>query len=304
MRPREWVAVHRKHHAATDTADDPHSPLVVGFWRVQLGNVGLYKRAAPRRRDRAQVRARHPARPPRPARVRLRAPRARRSASRSSSSMMWALGFGLLTGFLAAGLHAVLYVMLVGRDQRGRPPVRQAAVRELGDEPAIARARHRRRGLAQQPSRRAHVGALLAASRRARSRLVVRARARRAAPRARAPRRRAPEARRVATAIPVVVYVAMLRGINVGGTNRMKMPALAALFAGLGHTDVVTYIQSGNVVFKSRRGARRGSRRRDRAADRPRLRLRRSGRAPHEGGAHESDCRQPVRQGATSRRCT
>src|SRR5215470_7550296 len=46
MRPREWVAVHRKHHAATDTVEDPHSPAVVGFWRVQLGNVGLYKRAA------------------------------------------------------------------------------------------------------------------------------------------------------------------------------------------------------------------------------------------------------------------
>ena len=46
MRPREWVAVHRKHHAATDTVDDPHSPKQVGFWRVQLGNVGLYKRVA------------------------------------------------------------------------------------------------------------------------------------------------------------------------------------------------------------------------------------------------------------------
>src|SRR3954469_6438587 len=46
MRPREWVAVHRKHHAATDTVDDPHSPVQVGFWRVQLGNVGLYKRCA------------------------------------------------------------------------------------------------------------------------------------------------------------------------------------------------------------------------------------------------------------------
>ena len=53
MRPREWVAVHRKHHASTDTSDDPHSPLVVGFWRVQLGNVGLYKRAA---RDNEMVR--------------------------------------------------------------------------------------------------------------------------------------------------------------------------------------------------------------------------------------------------------
>jgi stearoyl-CoA desaturase (delta-9 desaturase) len=46
MRPREWVAVHRKHHAATDTPDDPHSPIVHGFWRVQLGNVGLYKKVA------------------------------------------------------------------------------------------------------------------------------------------------------------------------------------------------------------------------------------------------------------------
>src|SRR6476646_4364537 len=45
MRPREWVAVHRKHHASTDTSDDPHSPKVMGFWRVQLGNVGLYKSA-------------------------------------------------------------------------------------------------------------------------------------------------------------------------------------------------------------------------------------------------------------------
>ena len=27
MRPREWVAVHRKHHASTDTAEDPHSPV-------------------------------------------------------------------------------------------------------------------------------------------------------------------------------------------------------------------------------------------------------------------------------------
>src|SRR4051794_25441653 len=46
MKPREWAAVHRKHHAATDTPDDPHSPKVLGFWRVQLGNVGLYKKVA------------------------------------------------------------------------------------------------------------------------------------------------------------------------------------------------------------------------------------------------------------------
>jgi stearoyl-CoA desaturase (delta-9 desaturase) len=46
MRPREWVAVHRKHHAASDTPGDPHSPLVLGFWRVQLANAALYRRTA------------------------------------------------------------------------------------------------------------------------------------------------------------------------------------------------------------------------------------------------------------------
>ena len=46
-------------------------------------------------------------------------------------------------------------------------------------------------------------------------------------------------------------YVAMLRGINVAGKNKIKMPELQALFVGLGHGDVTTYIQSGNVVFTS-----------------------------------------------------
>jgi stearoyl-CoA desaturase (delta-9 desaturase) len=42
--PREWVAVHRKHHAFTDEEGDPHSPYLEGFWNVQLGNVFLYLR--------------------------------------------------------------------------------------------------------------------------------------------------------------------------------------------------------------------------------------------------------------------
>ena len=45
-------------------------------------------------------------------------------------------------------------------------------------------------------------------------------------------------------------YVAMLRAVNVGG-KQIKMTALAALFSDLGYRDVVTYIQSGNVVFTS-----------------------------------------------------
>ena len=43
---KEWVAVHRKHHAFTDEEGDPHSPLLMGFWSVQLGNVFLYLKEA------------------------------------------------------------------------------------------------------------------------------------------------------------------------------------------------------------------------------------------------------------------
>jgi stearoyl-CoA desaturase (delta-9 desaturase) len=46
IRPREWVAVHRKHHAFTDVEGDPHSPKLLGWKRVQVGNVGLYKAEA------------------------------------------------------------------------------------------------------------------------------------------------------------------------------------------------------------------------------------------------------------------
>jgi len=41
---KEWVAVHRKHHAFTDKEGDPHSPMLEGFWNVQLGNVYYYLR--------------------------------------------------------------------------------------------------------------------------------------------------------------------------------------------------------------------------------------------------------------------
>ena len=44
--PREWVAVHRKHHAYTDVIGDPHSPVVENFLIVQFANVYLYRKAA------------------------------------------------------------------------------------------------------------------------------------------------------------------------------------------------------------------------------------------------------------------
>ena len=43
--------------------------------------------------------------------------------------------------------------------------------------------------------------------------------------------------------------VALLRGINVGTSKRIAMPALRSVFEGLGATNVETYLQSGNVVF-------------------------------------------------------
>jgi uncharacterized protein (DUF1697 family) len=52
----------------------------------------------------------------------------------------------------------------------------------------------------------------------------------------------------------MTVYVALLRAINVGGSGKLPMKQLAALCAGLGFSNVRTYIQSGNVVFESRKG--------------------------------------------------
>lgn len=48
-------------------------------------------------------------------------------------------------------------------------------------------------------------------------------------------------------------YIALLRGVNVGGNNKLPMREFAALLEELGLRDVKTYIQSGNVVFRSER---------------------------------------------------
>jgi len=45
MVTKEWVAVHRKHHQASDTLTDPHSPKIHGIWRVLLGGAFLYVKA-------------------------------------------------------------------------------------------------------------------------------------------------------------------------------------------------------------------------------------------------------------------
>jgi stearoyl-CoA desaturase (delta-9 desaturase) len=106
IRPRQWVAVHRKHHAYTDVEGDPHSPKLLGWRTVQLGNVGLYRTVA---NDDAQV-----------ARYARDLPADR--WDRMLFDRAW-LGLGLgivllclvtspLVGLLAAGIHTVLYLQL------------------------------------------------------------------------------------------------------------------------------------------------------------------------------------------------
>ena len=49
---------------------------------------------------------------------------------------------------------------------------------------------------------------------------------------------------------------ALLRGINIGPNKRIAMADLRAIVESLGHTDVETYLQSGNVVFTPKRRAK------------------------------------------------
>lgn len=46
-------------------------------------------------------------------------------------------------------------------------------------------------------------------------------------------------------------YVALLRGINVGGNNKVEMAQLKKLFEDLGYSNVSTYINSGNIIFET-----------------------------------------------------
>jgi stearoyl-CoA desaturase (delta-9 desaturase) len=106
IRPRQWVAVHRKHHAFTDVDGDPHSPHLLGWTKVQFGNVGLYRKVA---NDPAQVRKYARDLPPdRWDRVLF-----------DHSFVGLTIGIGILVlvfgpwiGLLAAGIHTVLYLML------------------------------------------------------------------------------------------------------------------------------------------------------------------------------------------------
>jgi len=106
IKPREWVAVHRKHHAFTDVEGDPHSPVLEGFAAVQFGNVVLYRRAL---RDPGLVK--RYARDLQPdAWDRVLFDRAWLGLGLGIT--MLCAGFGWRLGLMAAGVHAVVYLLL------------------------------------------------------------------------------------------------------------------------------------------------------------------------------------------------
>lgn len=104
---REWVAVHRKHHAFTDREGDPHSPRLLGVWRVQIANVYYYMREA---RNRETIRTFAPDLPEdRWDRVIF----SRGLAGLALGITLLCFTLGVWPG-LAAGLaHAVLYVLVL-----------------------------------------------------------------------------------------------------------------------------------------------------------------------------------------------
>lgn len=55
-----------------------------------------------------------------------------------------------------------------------------------------------------------------------------------------------------AKASKVNVFVALLRGVNVGGNNMISMSSLKESFVKMGFTNVSTYINSGNIIFKTK----------------------------------------------------
>ena len=110
---KEWVAVHRKHHAFTDEAGDPHSPQLMGFWSVQLGNVFHYMKEA-RNRDVIERYARD---------IkddiwdRLFFNRGLLGLAIGTVGLCVLLGVGW--GLLAAGIHGVMYVFVLSSSING-----------------------------------------------------------------------------------------------------------------------------------------------------------------------------------------
>jgi stearoyl-CoA desaturase (delta-9 desaturase) len=121
IRPRQWVAVHRKHHAYTDVEGDPHSPVLRGWAAVQFGNVWMYRTVA---NDDAAV-ARYARDLPADRWDRILFDHA--FVGLSFGIALLCLTLGWQAGLVASVVHAVTYLLLnaavnaVGHTWGGRP---------------------------------------------------------------------------------------------------------------------------------------------------------------------------------------
>jgi len=110
---KEWVAVHRKHHAFTDEEGDPHSPALMGFWSVQLGNVFHYMKEA----KNSEVIERYARDIREDWWDRTLFHRGILGPALGTAALCAIMGIGW--GLLAAGIHAVMYVFVLSSSING-----------------------------------------------------------------------------------------------------------------------------------------------------------------------------------------
>jgi len=108
LRPRQWVAVHRLHHAYTDVEGDPHSPVLLGTTYVQVANVALYRRAA----NNPDIVARYAKDLPADRWDRVLFDHALLGLSIGIGILVLLLG--VVPGLMAAAIHTVSYLALSG----------------------------------------------------------------------------------------------------------------------------------------------------------------------------------------------
>lgn len=105
--PREWAAVHRKHHHHSDEEGDPHSPRVFGMWTVLFGNYFLYKKET---KNATTIRKYTP--DYRPDALDKLIPRWLQSYGVFGGLVIFTLMFGWIWGPVAWAVHIVSYVLL------------------------------------------------------------------------------------------------------------------------------------------------------------------------------------------------
>jgi stearoyl-CoA desaturase (delta-9 desaturase) len=103
---QDWVGVHRRHHAYTDIEGDPHSPVLMGYWQVQLLNLFYYRRAA---KERVSI---NKYTKDLPADFWDKNVFSRAIVGLAIGVALLIAVFGVVPGLIIAGLHLVMYIGL------------------------------------------------------------------------------------------------------------------------------------------------------------------------------------------------